>query len=77
MRLTEVRDNVNTFQHNSKAYLHKATSSNTRWHEMWPIPAAEMCNPREKKKTYSRQGWHSTDRVNAVRRAATATFIHQ
>jgi hypothetical protein len=44
MRSTEVNDNVNKSQRNSKPDQHKATSSNAGWYEKSPIPDAEMCN---------------------------------
>jgi len=44
MRSTEVNDNVNKSQRNSKPDQHKVTSSNAGWYEKSPIPDAEMCN---------------------------------
>jgi hypothetical protein len=44
MRSTEINDNVNKSQRNSKPDQHKATSSNANWYEKQPITGVEMCN---------------------------------
>jgi hypothetical protein len=44
MRSTEINDNVNKSQRNSKPDQHKATSSNASWYEKQLIPDVEMCN---------------------------------